>query len=55
MAVVMINDNPSFYSNYSKKWFFNSANAFENYIEGEEYYIACQNDKMYPSVDITLY
>ena len=46
MAAVMLQVIPSFYTNYSKKSLFISANTYEKYIVSKEYCIADHDDKM---------
>ena len=46
MAAVMLQVNPSFYTNYSKKSLFISANTFEKYFVCKEYSTARHDDKL---------
>ena len=46
MAAVMLQVNPSFYTDYSKNSLLVSANTFEKFIVSKEYCIAHRDDKM---------
>ena len=57
MESVMLQVIPSFYTNYSKKSLFVSANTYEKYIVSKESSIARHYDKMclLPIADITFF
>ena len=46
MAAVILQEIPSFHTNYSKNSLFISANNYEKFIVSKEYCIARHNDKM---------